>query len=72
MIGSATAKPDSFAITVNGSNTIGVIVAVDLERGLVGWDVIAGTGVFNDSSTIHSDGPQTGSCAFINRSRENL
>jgi hypothetical protein len=32
--GSATAKPDSFAITVNGSGTIGVIVAVDLERGV--------------------------------------
>jgi len=31
--GPATAKPDSFAITVDG-NTIGVIVAVDLERGV--------------------------------------
>ena len=33
VIGSATAKRDRFAITINGTNTIGVIVAVDLERG---------------------------------------
>ena len=33
VIGLATAKPGSFAITVNGTNMIGVIVAVDRERG---------------------------------------
>ena len=33
VIGPATAKNDVFAITVNGRDTIGVIVAVDLERG---------------------------------------
>ena len=45
VIGPATAKPDSFAITVNGRDTIGVIVAVDLERGVPVWNVIAGIGV---------------------------
>jgi hypothetical protein len=38
VIGPATAKPESFAITVNGKDTIGVIVAVDLERGAPVWD----------------------------------
>jgi hypothetical protein len=33
VVGPETAKRHSFAITVNGSNAIGVIVAVDLERG---------------------------------------
>ena len=33
VIGPATAKNDSFAITVNGGDTIGMVVAVDLERG---------------------------------------
>lgn len=41
VIGSATAKTGSFAITVKGEDTIGVIVAVDLERGVPGWNVIA-------------------------------
>jgi hypothetical protein len=50
--GSATAKPDSFAITVNGRDTIGVIVAIDLERGAPVWNVIAGTGVFTGSFII--------------------
>ena len=36
----ATAKTGSFAITVNGRGTIGVIVAVDLERGVAVWDAI--------------------------------
>jgi hypothetical protein len=42
VIGSATAKTGSFAITVNGEDTIGVIVAVDLERGVPGSDVTVG------------------------------
>ena len=50
--GSATAKSDSFAITVNGRDTIGVIVAIDLERGAPVWKVIAGTGVFTGSFII--------------------
>lgn len=33
VIGAATAKKEIFAITVNGCDTIGVIVGVDLERG---------------------------------------
>jgi hypothetical protein len=49
VIGPATAKHDSFAITVNGRDTIGVIVAVDLERGAPVWNVIAGTGAFTGS-----------------------
>jgi hypothetical protein len=52
VIGPATAKNDSFAITVNGEDTIGVIVAVDLERGAPVWNVIAGTGVFTGSFII--------------------
>jgi hypothetical protein len=52
VIGPATAKNDSFAITVNGEDTIGVIVAVDLERGAPVWNVIAGTGVFTGSFVI--------------------
>jgi hypothetical protein len=52
VIGPATAKNDSFAITVNGRDTIGVIVAVDLERGAPVWNAIAGTGVFTGSFII--------------------
>jgi len=51
VIGPATAK-DIFAITVNGRDTIGVIVAVDLERGAPVWNVIAGTGVFTGTFII--------------------
>ena len=43
VIGSARAKTGSFAITVNRRHTIGVIVAVDLERGVPVWNAIAGT-----------------------------
>ena len=52
VIGPAAAKNDSFAITVNGGHMIGVIVAVDLERGVPEWDVIAGTGVFTGAFII--------------------
>jgi hypothetical protein len=52
VIGPATAKNNSFAITVNGSDTIGVIVGVDLERGAPVWNLIAGTGVFTGSFII--------------------
>ena len=52
VIGPATAKTGSFAITVNGRDTIGVIVAVDLERGAPAWNVIARTGVFTGSFII--------------------
>jgi hypothetical protein len=52
VIGPATAKNNSFAITVNGSDTIGVIVSVDLERGAPVWNLIAGTGVFTGSFII--------------------
>jgi hypothetical protein len=52
VIGPATAKNDSFAITVNGKDTIGVIVGVDLERGAPVWNVIAGNGVFTGSFFI--------------------
>ena len=41
VIGPATAKRDSFAITVNGRDTIGVIVGVDLERGAPAGAVIS-------------------------------
>jgi hypothetical protein len=47
-----TAKDDTFAITVNGGDTIGVIVDADLERGAPEWNVIAGTGVFTGSFII--------------------
>jgi hypothetical protein len=47
-----TAKDDTFVITVNGSDTIGVIVGVDLERGVPEWNVIAGIGVFTGSFII--------------------
>jgi hypothetical protein len=47
-----TAKEDTFAITVNGCDTIGVIVSADLERGAPEWKVIAGTGVFTGSFII--------------------
>ena len=49
VIGPATAKTGCFAITVNGRDTIGVIVAVDLERGAPVWDVIEGGGMFTGS-----------------------
>jgi hypothetical protein len=52
VIGPAAAKNDSFAITVNGRDTIGVIVAVDLERGAPVWRVIAGTGKFTGAFVI--------------------
>jgi len=52
VIGPAAAKHDSFAITVNGRDTIGVIVAVDLERGAPVWNVIAGTGKFTGAFVI--------------------
>ena len=52
VIGPATAKTGSFAITVNGKDTIGVIVGIDLERGAPVWEVIAGTGVFTGSFII--------------------
>ena len=47
-----TAKDDTFAITVNGCDTIGVIVGADLERGAPEWKVVAGTGVFTGSFII--------------------
>ena len=46
VIGTATAKNNTFAITVNGGDTIGVVVGVDLERGAPEWSVFAGIGVF--------------------------
>jgi hypothetical protein len=52
VIGPATAKNDIFVITVNGDHMIGVIVVVDLERGVPGWKVIAGGGVFTGSFII--------------------
>jgi hypothetical protein len=51
VIGPATAKSEIFAITVNGQ-MIGVIVFVDLERGVPGWKVTAGSGVFTGSFII--------------------
>ena len=62
VIGLATAKNESFAITVNGRDTIGVIVAVDLERGAPVWNVIAGTGVFTGAFviTLQPDGADGG------------
>lgn len=47
-----TAKDHSFAITVNGGDTIRVIVDADLERGAPQWNVIAGNGVFTGSFII--------------------
>ena len=47
-----TAKDDTFVITVNGSDTIGVIVGVDLERGVPEWNMMAGIGVFTGSFVI--------------------
>jgi hypothetical protein len=52
VIGPATAKSDIFVITVNRDHMIGVIVVVDLERGVPGWKVIAGSGVFTGSFII--------------------
>lgn len=46
VIGPATAKDDAFAITVDGGDTIGVIVCVDLERGAPEWNLIPRIGVF--------------------------
>jgi hypothetical protein len=46
VIRAATAKEGFFAITVNSSDTIGVIVRVDLERGAPEWNVLAGIGGF--------------------------
>jgi hypothetical protein len=42
----ATAKTGNFAITVNGGDTIGNVVAVDLERGASAGEGIAGSGEF--------------------------
>jgi len=47
----ATAKNEVFAITVNGQ-MIGVIVFVDLERGVPEWNVIVGSGAFTGSFII--------------------
>jgi|GEM_PF-3518800 len=47
-----TTKDETFVITVNGSDTIGVIVGVDLERGVPEWKVMAGIGVFTGSFII--------------------
>lgn len=52
VIGLTTAKDNTFVITVDGSDTIGVIVAVDLERGVPEWKVIAGVGMFAGSFII--------------------
>jgi hypothetical protein len=52
VIGEATLKRDSFAIAVNASDTIGVIVGVDLERGASEWKVMAGIGMFTGSFII--------------------
>lgn len=52
VIGAATAKNDFFAITVNQGHTIGVIVGVDLERGVPEWKMMAGGGVFSGSFII--------------------
>lgn len=51
VIGPAKAKTGVFAITVHG-HMIGVIVFVDLERGVPVWNVIAGSGVFTGSFII--------------------
>jgi hypothetical protein len=52
VIGPATAKCEGFAITVNGRDTIGVIVAVDRERGVAGWRSI---GEFTGSFVMIGD-----------------
>ena len=52
VIGPATATNDTFAITVNGGDTIVAIVDVDPERDAPEWDVIAGIGVFTGSFII--------------------
>jgi hypothetical protein len=52
VIGLATAKSDIFVVTVNADHMIGVIVVVDLERGVPTWKVIAGSGVFTGSFII--------------------
>jgi len=65
VIGPATAKCEGFAITVNGRDTIGVIVAVDRERGVAGWKA---TGEFTDSFIIRLERQRpTRSCAMTNR-----
>jgi len=50
VIGPATAKYEVFAITING-DTMGV-VAVDLERGVPGRKMNAGSGVVPGSFII--------------------
>jgi hypothetical protein len=72
VIGTATAETVSFAITVNARDTTGVIVRIDLERGVVGWDVIAGRGVSPAPPPQILTNPLIDSCASINRSQENL
>jgi hypothetical protein len=52
----ATARDDTFAITVNGEDTIGVIVGVDLERGAPEWKVFAGVGVFTGFFILTGNG----------------
>jgi hypothetical protein len=53
VIGTATAKTGSFAITVNW-DTVGVIVAVDLERGVPVWDeTAAGTAMIQSPLEKH-------------------
>lgn len=47
-----TAKDETFVITVNGRDTIGVIVGVDLERGVPEWKMMAGSGEFTGSFII--------------------
>jgi hypothetical protein len=52
VIGPATTKSDIFVITVNADHMIGVIVVVDLERGVPEWKVIGGSGMFTGSFII--------------------
>jgi hypothetical protein len=61
-IGEVSMKRDSFAIAVNASDTIGVIVCVDLERGAPEWKVMAETGIFTGSFiiTLSRSGERTG------------
>ena len=70
VIGPATAKFEGFAITVNGRDTIGVIVDVDRECGAPEWMAvrralrvprllpreIRGSGRRNSCEMINSDG----------------
>jgi hypothetical protein len=52
VIGPATAKSEIFVITVNRDHMIGVIVVVDLERGVPEWKVMGGSGMFTGSFII--------------------